>query len=239
MKRIDVYLINLESERKRLEHAYIQATNQDFKFVRIPAVSKSKLMPDSSPLVTDGVAAAWNSHMSALETFLGSDASHALILEDDFEIQDSNLFEKYLSLNNVVNWDLFQLGFLITGPDVWLSCWYKNLEAVLFKKIGYISLIRFLRLTSLQNRLRVKTNLGVARGIVTADFMPGAHAYIISRKIAKIVLDLNSPQFLSVDDFFIAFSKMRIVNTARLSKSIVGQAKFPTGISSRFINSPW
>jgi hypothetical protein len=84
------------------------------------------------------------------------------------------------------------------------------------------------------NRLRVREALLAPRGIIESDSLPGAHFYMVSQKFAREVISLNNPQYLSIDDFFSALSKMRVFRMGRMRKSLVSQLPFQSWTGSRF-----
>ncbi len=234
---MDIFLVNLDRQPERLLSAQTQLNRLGLESTRIPAVDMNSLSAEDSDLVTLGVKACWESHRLAFLNLVNSDQSHALILEDDFKVFDDKNFLSLLNQFPLSHWDLVQIGFLTQGPMNKFSRFYKNLETesirVLIRVSHYSKILR----KKYFGRLRIERTRDLPKGFVPDDFMPGTHAYLISRDLASIALKLNSPQFLSADDFFTALAKMRAFKCARLKKSIIGQNQLPGLGPERFISS--
>ena len=142
---------------------------------------------------------------------------------------------KLLKQPKLKEFDLIQIGFLKPGLDTRIKILFSNMEALVFRALGRIC--KYSKFAQLQfgNRMRVKAYSNIPKGFVIDDFQPGAHCYLISKRFACLILNLNEPQFLSIDDFYIALSKMRSFSIIRLRKSIVSQNSFPAWVGSRFL----
>lgn len=228
---IPAYLINLDRETTRLESALFEASLLEIDLFRISAVDRQNLNQGEPCLVTDGVKAAWLSHMLCLETFLKTKSEFALILEDDFSVKNVNTFNKELSLLLQLSPDIVQFGFLTPGIDTRIKILISNFENTFFRILG--SALKVLN-HDFQNRLRVRRLLDVPNGYVVDDFQPGAHCYLVSRKAATIILQLNKPQYLSIDDFFTGLARMRSLKFLRRRRSISGQKPFVPWQGDRF-----
>jgi len=232
---IDCYVINLDQETSRWKNCELQAQKFGLEITRVSAVSVTDIPQEQDSFVSSGVRAVWLSHMKCLGLFLATDASHALILEDDFQIKDSKKFHSYLESQSILAHDLIQFGFLKPGPDIALRVKIANFETALFRFVARLGNLPSFNQASFRNRLRVKEAREMPRGFTADDFQPGAHCYLISRRLAISVLKLNSPQFLCIDDFFTALSQMRTFKSIRIRKSIVSQAPFPKWSGERFL----
>jgi GR25 family glycosyltransferase involved in LPS biosynthesis len=228
---IPAYLINLNREKSRLESAIAEAAPLDIQMVRISAVDMHQLDHQEICFVTNGVRAAWLSHMLCLKTFLETKSEFALILEDDFSIKNSKIFNEELETLLRLSPDVVQFGFLVPGVDTRIKILISNIENLFFRKIAFFAKIVN---HSSQSRLRVRRLLNIPRGYVTDDFQPGAHCYLVSRKAAEIILLLNSPQYLSIDDFLTGFARMRSLKFLRRKRSISGQKPFAPWQGERF-----
>jgi GR25 family glycosyltransferase involved in LPS biosynthesis len=228
---IPAYLINLDREVDRLNSSIEESQGLDCKLIRISAIDLNTLSEDSALYVAAGVRAAWLSHMQCFKNFLESKNSFALILEDDFSIRNTDQFNKEVARVIESSPDIVQFGFLVPGIDTRIKIIISNVEESFFRAFSFIS--RSLNLNS-RRRLRIRRLFGVPSGYVIDDFQPGAHCYLISRKAAEIILELNEPQFLSIDDFFTAFARMRSLRFFRIKKSISGQKPFTPWKGDRF-----
>jgi GR25 family glycosyltransferase involved in LPS biosynthesis len=223
-----VFVINLDGRDDRRRWSLSQASRFAFEFERFPAVSSQDLVFD---FVTSDVGACFESHRGVWEAIAKSNDNFGLILEDDFEFKslDFSYISKVLDEGSV---DLLQLGFLKTGFRDRLDLLATNL------KHRILHLVRVLASTLRVNRLTKKTLIGELNptfpNLVPSNFRAGAHAYIISREMANLILILNDPVFLAADDFLMALSRMRTFKIYRLSKSICGQTSLSTSIVDRF-----
>lgn len=229
------YVINLDEETSRWKNCELQANRFGLEITRVSAISVADLPEKYETYVSSGVRAVWLSHMKCLELFLKTDSSHALILEDDFQIEDSKRLHSCLRSQRILDHDLVQLGFLEPGPDIAIRVKIANFETSLFRFVARLGNLPVLKQAAFKDRLRVKEASEMPRGFTADDFQPGAHCYLISRRLAIAVLTLNSPQFLCIDDFFTALSQMRTFKSIRIRKSIVSQAPFPKWSGERFL----
>ncbi|MGA0899773.1 MAG: glycosyltransferase family 25 protein [Luteolibacter sp.] len=117
-----IYLINLDRATERMAQMDEQLSVLDLAYTRISAVLGSALPEpvegfDQSAFTirtgkhrNPGEIGCYFSHLKAMETFLESDHSHALILEDDAQLPEylSELLEAAIGMGNV--WDLLRLS---------------------------------------------------------------------------------------------------------------------------------
>ena len=232
---IACYVINLDQETSRWKNCELQARKFGLEITRVSAISITDLPQKPESFVSSGVRAVWLSHMKCLELFLATGASHALILEDDFQIEDYRRLHWCLESELILAHDLVQFGFLKPGPDIALRVKVANFETTLFRFVARLGNLPNFKGATFRNRLRVKEAREMPRGFTADDFQPGAHCYLISRRLAMSVLKLNAPQFLSIDDFFTALSQMRTFKSIRIRNSIVSQAPFPKWSGERFL----
>lgn len=231
------YLINLANRTDRLESSRIQLSKVDSAFVRIEAVFISPNANEASTLVTNGVKGCWESHRKCFVEFLKTEEEFALICEDDLEITRLEAFYQAMNWGISNQVDLIQLGFLVQGIRNRVTYSIDALEQLAFKAIYKLSKISNTKFSSFNNKLRVRRYGLTSFKYVPDSFLPGTHCYIISRRMAQSVLSLNSPQFLSADDFFIALSKMRSFDMYRIRKSAVKQNNSVASIDDRFIGA--
>jgi GR25 family glycosyltransferase involved in LPS biosynthesis len=233
MENIVVYLINLDTRTDRLFESQEETKKVGLPYIRIEAVDASDLV-GTSRLVTPGVQACWESHMKALRKFLESSFERALILEDDFQIKEGSELLAALDSNLISKYDFVQLGFLTPGfLNKFLMLWSSS-ENHFFRVLGLLSTkIPGIR-KDIAKRMRVKESRNCPRGFVPNNALPGTHCYLVSRDLAKDILELNNPQFLSADEFFISLTKMRSSLNIRSSKSLVAQRDSIPSISTRF-----
>lgn len=228
------YLINLDERRDRLEYAERQLSAVNLEYVRVSAIKATEKFSNQYPYVTPSVAAIWLSHLSALREFLGTDETHALVLEDDFQIECSKKKLHSVLLENDCG-DFFQIGFLVTNFFDRISLYSNNFWDFSLKVLEKYSRSRFPFANYLSSKYLVYGKKNVKISTVCNDIRAGAHAYIISREFAERVLEFNQPVLFSTDQFFISLSKMHTFRMLRLRRSIIGQTNSISSVQSRFI----
>lgn len=227
-----IFLINLESRKDRLEDSKVHLDKLQRDYVPVVAVD-SKNISDVEGLVTAGVEACWESHKKCFQLLVASDEDYAVIFEDDIEIQNAKEINLVIGKAVDLKVDLLQLGFLTPGLQAKLLNSYFLFESTIFRSVGSLaSLIPFGK--GLTSRLRVKTYSAAPKKFLPDLFFPGTHAYLISKEMAREVLKLNLPQFLSADDFFTALARMRSFRMFRSRSSLATQSKSLPSIVSRF-----
>jgi hypothetical protein len=231
--KFTAYVINLDSEVKRWESCIVEALPLKMNLFRVSAIKADDL--GQAVYVTNGVQAAWESHCKALRIFLESGEDYAYILEDDFAITRPELIESFIEGQEYAKWDLVQFGYLLPGIDTRVKVLIANIEATLFKLLAKLGNRSRSKRFEFMSRLRVKIALNRPINFVADDCLPGAHFYLVNRKMALAILELNQPQFLSIDDFIIALSKMRTFKMLRSRRSAVDQKPFPAWQGARFI----
>ena len=173
------------------------------------------------------VAACWLSHQKVAELLLSSGDEFALVLEDDaildFRIVDLLTKESELSAVGLV---LFQVGYNIQAnkvasghKDSYLRMRLMSLCLVhrLAEKIPLIS-SGFCRTHS------IHTRLNLPRPCVLGLFETGTHAYIMSRKLAQLIVRFNNPVLLPADIALCELAKLDCVKMARPSNTYSKQS---------------
>jgi len=220
MSEVPIFVISLENRLDRREYVRDNFTllNKDFKFV-------DAYRPLDLPInMQNSAIAIWASHAKALQEFLLTDCSYALILEDDVNLHGepairffSNLNKFDLFLNNTFR--IIQLG---TVDFLSKSIFRRALQNLY---LYFFGLYRFQRL----DRYRLINEIGEEefgriekeltklfnfRVVPLFGFRIGSQAYIITRDSAewivsnfnrRIVWDLNSRYCL--DTFLEEFSR--------------------------------
>ena len=229
---IPLYVINLEKDVERWSSALLESKDLPFETERIDAINAKDLIYHH--LVSSGVNAAWLSHLKAMQTFLDSGQEFCLIAEDDFHIENQRKLMKMLASLENKQWDFVQFGFLKPGIDTILKIAFANTENLVFKTLGKFSQLKRLSRLPFASRMRVKQSLSTPHGFVIDDCQPGAHFYLVRRTFCESILMINNPQFLSIDDFFTALSRMRTFKMLRVKKSLVSQKPFAAWAGPRF-----
>jgi GR25 family glycosyltransferase involved in LPS biosynthesis len=215
-------LINLDIRTDRLKD--VSHNLQNLKLVRIKAVDGSQL-PRSLHFVNPNVAACWLSHQKAFRSFLETNHTHCVIFEDD-AVGRKN-FLTYLGKvqkTDLSSIDFLQLGFLTYRGKL------DDGRIYFFQKI-FDSQLYFLRLNQLFfRRLTPQKKIYMKLGIKVGDVQAGSHAYVISRRLAKDLLEFNNPVFLATDLVFMSLKTSPQYSIFRKISSIVNQTDSPSSI---------
>ena len=228
--KIGVFLINLDDREDRLESSTRQLQELKLQFTRVSAVSAKSV--EESAFLTAPVLACWKSHLKAYSILIDSEFEYALVLEDDFLINNPMKFSKLLGSLDLEKYDLLQLGFLLPGFFTRIRWFFEELEKLVFYFLGFVS--KTIGIKSLSQRLRINEARSASLGFTQSSFLPGTHTYLINRKMASNLISLDSPQF-SADEFFISLSKMRSFKMARFWRSLVTQSNSTPSIDNRFV----
>ena len=229
---ISLYVINLAKDVDRWSSVLRESENLPFETHRVDAVNAKNLPPHN--LVSPGVNAAWLSHLKAMQTFLDSDQEFAFIAEDDFHIENRIKLMKMFESVKLEDWDFIQFGFLKPGIDTRVKVLIANTDNLVFNILGKISQLKGLSTLGFASRMRVTQSLSTPHGFVLDDCQPGAHFYLVGRNFCESILSINNPQFLSIDDFYTALSRMRTFKMLRVKRSLVSQKPFAAWAGPRF-----
>jgi len=229
---IPLYVINLARDIDRWESVLLETAGAQFDMIRIDAVNANEL--GQQDFVSSGVNAAWLSHLKAMRTFLESGAQFALIAEDDFHIINYAELKSRIADLRLQEWDLVQLGFLKPGLDTRMKIFFANVENFVFRLLGRVSSMLFFSKMRFSSRMRVSQSLGIPKGYVLDDCQPGAHFYLVGRSFCEAIIQLNNPQFLSIDDFYTALSRMRTFRMLRSKRNLSTQKPFSAWSGPRF-----
>lgn len=231
---LHLYIINVETDDARKKSAQDEAVSLGIQSSLVSAVTPKEIVNPDELYVSEGVHAVWLSHMKAMNIFLKTKEEFAIISEDDFKIIDRAKLLKKLTLCVNSNFDYVQFGYLRPGIDTRINIYSTNIQQLGFKFLCYFSKSPLLRKIINFDRMRIREADGLPAGLVLSNSQPGAHFYLVSRKFAEAIQGLNSPQFLSIDDFYSSLAKMRAFKMVRVRKSLVGQKDFPSWSGSRF-----
>jgi hypothetical protein len=229
---IQLYVINLDRDADRWESVLKESAYSSLETHRIKAIDAKDL--PSENFVSPGVHATWLSHIQAMNIFLESGSEFCLIAEDDFQITNPSKLFSLIETLKTVEWDMVQLGFLKPGMDTKIKILIANIDNRVFGLLGILSRFPGLAGRSFSSRMRVKQSLATPRGFVIDDCQPGAHFYLVRRSFCQSVSSLNNPQFLSIDDFYTALSKMRTFKMLRVKRNLVVQKPFSAWDGPRF-----
>ena len=200
--------------------------------VRVDAVNSIEILVSQTEFLPRPVVANWMSQCKVFQEFLSTEDDYAIILEDDFVLNNADL-SHMLKLAEDADLDFLQLGYLYNSLIDFFLIKAINLRDLSLKILSKISL----KLKSdLSQRLLLKEQEIVSFKIVLNHAGAGSHAYIVSRKFAEEMLKINHPIFLAADGLFIAISGLRFLKMGRLRRNLVKQSNSPSSITKRFIS---
>lgn len=218
-------LINLDSRPDRLSESLIEAEDSNLSFLRIPAVGISDIVDSSTDFLSRPAKACLESHLKCYRELLNSDFDFALVLEDDFEIKSRIKFARTLKNCDWEEFDLIQLGFLYM--DIWhrLDVLLKLSKNLVFESLELFSKCNYTLKVKMQSRFEVRKRNLVPRGFIIDDLRSGAHAYLISKKMAEALLDMSGVIYLPIDSFLGTLQYTNRFRLIRSKSSLVRQRK--------------
>ncbi len=231
----EAFIINLSRRPDRKDSALRELSKIGMNHQVIPAIDASSEQDSqflTSDFVTKYVEACWLSHRKAISSFLDSKSQFGLIVEDDL-VLSPNVGESILKVlaNNESEIDFLQIGFLSFGRidhAVLRKAEKNNRFNVLLWMLKDVRALKFL---SLPTRARVKeAEIAISMrrkrlDIVPNQIRPGAHCYLINRKFANAMMEINKPVFFSTDQLYMSLGEMRIFKMARLARSEASQSQ--------------
>lgn len=208
--RLLIQVINLVTRPDRLDRMRFQLEIAGLSFETLVGVDGKKAGFESK-FLSAGEIGCFKSHVNAMRRQKEIGAAYSLILEDDAALS-SAVNEKFLSemmdLMDRNKLDMLQIGFIEHFYSFTLRSGL--LEAVISILNG-----------------RGKKDVSGAR-FVLGEFRSGAHAYIVSKRLADgISSAISEPPLLPWDDWLGLMAKAqthRNIRIARLVNSVVSQA---------------
>jgi GR25 family glycosyltransferase involved in LPS biosynthesis len=205
-----IQVINLASRPDRLAVMRSQLKNAGLDFQTQVAVDGKRASLESE-FLSKGEIGAFKSHVNAMRRQKEAGVAYSLILEDDAAltsvVNEKFLFEM-LQLIERNKLDILQIGFI------------EHLYSFSLRSGVLESLINLLN-------ERGRRDLSGFR-YVLGEFRSGAHAYIVSARLAEgISSAISEPPLLPWDDWLGLMAKAqthRNFRIARLVKSVVSQA---------------
>jgi GR25 family glycosyltransferase involved in LPS biosynthesis len=213
---VETFVINLDRRQDRLDSITHSLALRGLPFTRVSAVDAAN--PDfvvDDRLTQRPFGAIWASHVKAYETFLNTDANYALILEDDAHFRSGLDWQPLIqSLPHAM--DESQLHYLQIG---FITEQYKPRRMP-----NWLDEARQKRRAQ-----HFPVQLGPStETVILWSSRAGSHAYVISRYLAEVVTDFNSPPWLAPDGFYGYLAQAQgvfnIHRMGRLATSLIDQA---------------
>ena len=212
------YCINLDERQDRAAIARNRLEKIDIDAIRISAINREQigfLENTANQHYFQGVVACRMSHVKSMEIFLESDYDYCLILENDF------IFENFLTKKAILelpqqmknrNIRLLQIGHLLLGNS------FEGVFASFFRLFNKCVL-----------PFRIFLYRKIFQNEFVKGFLPGTHAYMIDRTMAKYLIEnCRSELKIPLDTWYSNLGKNanRLFNGAAISRlrfSIVSQ----------------
>ncbi len=249
MGDLPVYFINLESRLDKRRNIEKQLNSMNITGIRIPGQRPNENQ-DARSYVTAEVAGCWLAHKLAYRKIVGDNQEFALILEDDVRIDTSLFIKINTSLDKLSqkDIDILQIGFIDVSRSRYVlrlvSDFVWRLEVYVLSFLGTLKPQMLSKYFSVKIRVRRALKArDLSRQLESGllrpdDFMPGTHAYIISKKFAETLNQANQPIMFSSDQLLISLSKMCTFNIWRTTFNHIRQENhFTSDIEGkRFVN---
>jgi GR25 family glycosyltransferase involved in LPS biosynthesis len=205
-----IQVINLVSRQDRLAIMRTQLKNAGLDF-QVQVAVDGKRVALESEFLSKGEIGAFKSHVNAMRRHKELGAAYSLILEDDAaltSIVNETFLSEMMELMDRNKLDILQIGFI------------EHLYSFSLRSGVLESIINILN-------ERGRKDLSGFR-YVLGEFRSGAHAYIVSARLAEgISSAVSEPPLLPWDDWLGLMAKAqthRNFRIARLVKSVVSQA---------------
>ena len=216
---LNIFVISLPNATDRLSliSAHLDLLGLKFEVVRgyVPADLNTPKISNVTP-TTDAV---WHSHRACAK-LVADNYKPAVILEDDaaLGVKKDDLL-KMLEDMEAYDLDLIQVGFLRLNIFDGISIFARNFYNFFVRKAIFVNFFRIFGLREVERSKRQFWRKKIPSQYVINDIRYGAQAYFISPRFASVVLELNNPTFLSIDEFFVSLSKMKSFRMVRLKHS--------------------
>ena len=214
------YWINLDIRKDRAFNCRRQLEGLDILSIRIPAITREQIgnLENLDVIYQNyyqGIIACRMSHFKAMKSFLNSSEDYCLILEDDFifstKFSNFNLAIIQTRMQSM-NIGLLQIGYLPKGTS------FKQSSKIYLKLI--FKVVEFLRTFSEKKTISYT---------IVEGFLPGSHAYVVNREMAKFLLlnaqsNIGNPFDLWLKDMAKTQNEgLHKLKISRLKNSIVKQ----------------
>lgn len=232
---INLLVINLatRSDRRSAMQHRLEKIILEPKFVK--AIEPKDLHTNQETYLRKTAECVWLSHKECLR--LASESScPTLILEDDAILQLDNAKLLYLIKQIEDNKiDFLQIGFLHLNSAESISILIRNIYNLVLKFQLAPKIFEHFGFKEVTRSEKQHWRKNMPWNFVVNDIRYGAHCYLVTPEFATKMLALNSPAFLSADDFYVALGKMKTFKMVRLSRSRSGQDESPSSFNARYV----
>ena len=216
------YVISLADREDRRQEFFSSEYIKKLDPVVIDAVTTNDEIESNHPNMA--VAACWMSHLKFAKMFLDTEERFALVFEDDAELTEEGFnFISNLRDQDMMDIDCIQIGFntfngRITGRRrIFINKLLAQLS-FLIESMNPSRGIAF-RTIKLSNQL-----------FVSKSFETGTHCYLISRRLAKVMIGFNLPVIIPADVALGELALTSNLNFYRATTSLCNQSSSPSSI---------
>lgn len=223
---IQAYVINLRRRKDRREEFETRHSHLKFDFNFVEAID-GQYIEKGSHFSPNNVAACWLSHQKVARMHLLSNDQYAFVLEDDaiLDFKTIELLERESTFSKF-GVDLFQVGYNVQSDRV--ASGYRDSRLRTKLKLLCLCQRAFSNFSILESKFcrthSLHTELNLPSPCVHGLFETGTHAYIMSRKLAELILVFNNPVLLPADVALCELAKLDNVQMTRPSSSYANQS---------------
>jgi GR25 family glycosyltransferase involved in LPS biosynthesis len=237
--------INLRKRPDRLAYCVRQCEQVGLDFRRVDAVDADGVDPQLAELtgLKRSQIACWQSHQAAWTQLVNSDLEGAVVVEDDvIWLRDPGSVFGYWRDRPQERPEILQLGSLAT---VGRGALKREVAARTLARVVQSTVRRVPSSRSVissaaplmsaplsARRVRKPATSVAVPAIVHGFFGAGTHAYLISRRQAARLLEVefNTPPLLPADNALDALAKAGGFSVGQLLVAVAGQALFPSDV---------
>jgi GR25 family glycosyltransferase involved in LPS biosynthesis len=224
-----IYVINLERRADRRVKVTNSLKSLNINFEIITAIDAETLRDRQAIFnLSLPAQACWESHVLAIQAFLKTRSSHAIIFEDDVILSKWRAVEKIISRKDFSNFDLVQFGFVNTGLIDRIHRNLVNFESTIFQSLFYFT--RLKPMNFFKKRLRVQRRVDMGFNIIAHDIRAGAQAYMISRNLAHIIVSNSTTPLVPFDGLLMSLNWISKFKVGRTLKNLIPQDNSPSSI---------
>jgi len=250
MNRTPIFVITLEHRKDRQEIAAASLNDAGVSF-QFSVSSRSEQLKkfEAMPKATQIEVAIWGAHHKALKSMLKTDSRWALILEDDFILQELgfDLLKNQNAIDEILesvspHYSILQIGFLENSKrgkifTLLASTFRFFFRFNRFDFRSYLNHFRFLGLKDGNYMNRILTQNGFRKIKVLFGLRLATHAYFINREAATKLIAIfenrvSDPNFMPIDQYLLNLTNnlenASVLRAARLSELFVKQGESPS-----------
>jgi GR25 family glycosyltransferase involved in LPS biosynthesis len=250
VNRTPIFVITLEHRKDRQDAATTSLNQAGIRF-QFSVSSRGEQLENFEAMqkASQIEVAIWGAHVKALKSMLETESKWALILEDDFIIQELgfDLLKNQNAIDRILEsvspyYSILQIGYLensIRGKTLtFIACTFRFFFRFnRFDLRSYLNHFRFLGFKDGNYLNRILEQNGLRKTKVLFGLRLATHAYFINREAAAVIIDVfekrfSNPKFMPIDQYLLSMTKnfedAPLLRAARLSELFVKQGGSPS-----------